>query len=454
MNYKISKKQLFFLLTLTFVLCIYISSYIFSLKFSIYGILLFAFLLNQLLLSILNKKNLKDLVYDEKKKVNLLIVGYREDPEYWTKCIQSIVEQTISFQTILFSIDGDDEEDMYMAETARKLIPHSKILLNKHAGKRNAIICGYKNLQSEHPSDYIIIIDSDTILDKNASLELVKCIDSDKQIGCATSNIKIFNINTLLTKIINARYSYAFNIERSYLSYLNIMNCCSGPLSIYRSSLIDDDFIHKFQNQSCCKHKIEPGDDRHQTLLIMMKGYKSKMTPYSICWTECPTQFKRFLRQQLRWMRSFYREQYWQFKCLTNQPYYLSIIMTYEILFPYLIIGWVLYLFYNPFASLYLIAKSFLLTTLIAIIRTIFIVIYTSEIKNIYNVFYLYIYFCTLIPLKVLALFTLFDNNWITSNRLYRRNNLSFDIVLMYLTIIIWNSLLFTGLFLNIHSYM
>ena len=57
-----------------------------------------------------------------------------------------------------------------------------------------------------------------------------------------TSNIKIFNKENLLTKH-NARYSYAFNIERSYLSYLNIMNCCSGPLSIYRSKLIDEDLL-------------------------------------------------------------------------------------------------------------------------------------------------------------------------------------------------------------------
>ena len=450
----ISKKQIFFLLNLIFILCIYTSSYIFSLNFSIYGIILFTFLFIQLLFSIFNKNNLKNLHFDKTKKINLLVVGYREDPEYWKQCLESIKKQTISFQTILFSIDGDEEDDMYMAETARKLIPDSKILLNNHAGKRSAIIHGYRNLQLRYPSDYIIIIDSDTILDKNACLELVKCIDSDEQIGCATSNIKIFNINTLLTKIINARYAYAFNIERSYLSYLNIMNCCSGPLSIYRSSLITEAFLDKFKNQSCYKHKIEPGDDRHQTLLIMMKGYKSKMTPFSICWTECPTQFKRFLRQQLRWMRSFYREQYWQFKCLTNQPYCLSIIMTYEILFPYLIIGWVLYLFYNPYSSLYLIIKSFLLTTFIAIIRTVFIVIYTSDVQNLYNIFYLYIYFCTLIPLKVLALFTIFDNNWITSNRLYRTNSLSFDIILMYLSILIWNLLLFSGIMINIHSYI
>ena len=448
----ISKKHVFFFVIFFIIITIYISSYIYALKFSVYGVILFTFLLNQLLLSLLNKRDLRNLHFNNEKKINILVVGYRENPEFWKKCIESVNNQSISFQKILFSIDGDEEEDIEMGETAKQIIPSSELLLNNHGGKRSAIIHGYKYLQSNYPSDYIIIIDSDTILDKDACLHLVKCIDSDEQIGCATSNIKIFNNNTLLTKIINARYSYAFNIERSYLSYLNIMNCCSGPLSIYRSKLIDEDFIEKFKNQSMLQYKIEPGDDRHQTLLIMMKGYKSKMTPYSICWTECPTQFKRFLRQQLRWMRSFYREQYWQFKALKKQPYILSLVMTYEILFPYLIIGWVLYLFYNPFSSIYLIIKSFLLTTFIALLRTMFIVVYTNDIENMYNIFYLYIYFATLIPLKVLAFFTMFDNNWITSNRLHIKSNLSFDIILMYASIIIWNILLINGFF-NILLY-
>ena len=443
----ISKKQLFFFITFSVIMIIYISSYVFSLNFSIYGLILFSFLFTQLILSILNKRDLCNLSFNKNKKINILVVGYRENPEYWKKCIESILNQSISFQKILFSIDGDEEEDIQMGEIAKSLIPSSDLLLNIHGGKRSAIIYGYQYLQSKYPSDYIIIIDSDTILDENACLHIIKCIDSDDKIGCVTSNIKIFNKENFLTKIINARYSYAFNIERSYLSYLNIMNCCSGPLSIYRSKLIDEDFIQKFKNQSCCKHKVEPGDDRHQTLLIMMKGYKSKMSPYSICWTECPTQFKRFLRQQLRWMRSFYREQYWQYKALKNQPYCLSLVMTYEILFPYLIIGWVLYLFYNSYSSIFLIIKSFILTTFIALIRTIFIVIYTNDLENIYNIFYLYIYFVTLIPLKVLALFTIFDNNWITSNRLHITSNLSFDIILMYCSIIIWNILLINGFF-------
>ena len=442
-------KYSFFWIFLSIFFSIYVLSFFQFIPVSMYGLFLVLFMINQLIMARLNFKQNKNIVFNQESKQNIkydiLVVGYRENEEYWDKCLQSIKKQSLFPHKIVISIDGDDQEDVYMYDKAKEIFHDAMILLNNHKGKRNAIYEGYQTIQSISNSDYIIIIDSDTVLEKNACLELVKCIHSDEKIGCATSNIKIFNINTILTKIINARYAYAFNIERAYLSYLSIMNCCSGPLSIYRKKLISKEFLEKFNNQSCCKHKIEPGDDRHQTLLILKEGYKSKMTSLSICYTECPTTLTRFLQQQLRWCRSFYREQYWQFKSIEKQPFYLSIIMIYEIFFPYFIIGWIVYLlwFYNT--TFFLFMKSFIICCSIILIRTIFIIFYTSDFKNIYNIFYLFIYILCIIPIKLYALCTLVINNWVTSNRKFLKNICSYDILLMYFTIILWNACLILG---------
>ena len=104
--------------------------------------------MNQLLLFLLNKRDLKHLHFNNKKKINILVIGYRE--KFWKKCIESVNNQSISFQKILFSIDGDEEEDIEMGETAKRIIPSSELLLNNHGGKRSAIIYGYKYLQSNY----------------------------------------------------------------------------------------------------------------------------------------------------------------------------------------------------------------------------------------------------------------------------------------------------------------
>ena len=450
------KKYIFFLLFISIFFSIYVLSFFEMIPVSMYGIFLIIFMINQLIMAKLNYNHNKKLSNNNKISIHgydILVVGYRENEEYWEKCLQSIKDQSITPEKIIISIDGDDEDDVYMYDIAKRIHENAIILLNYHKGKRNAIYEGYQTIQNLSNSEYIVIVDSDTVLDKDACKFLLQCIHSDEKIGCATSNIKIFNNNTLLTKIINARYAYAFNIERAYLSYLNIMNCCSGPLSIYRKKLITKEFLDKFNNQSCCKNKIEPGDDRHQTLLILKEGFKSKMTSLSICYTESPTSLVRFLKQQLRWCRSFYREQYWQFKSIDKQPYYLSIIMIYEIFFPFFIVGWILYLLLINDTTFFLLVKSFIICVSIIFIRTFFLICYTCELKNSYNVFYLFIYILFIIPIKLYSILTLIINNWITSNRKFLKEMCSYDVLLMFLFIITWISILGYGSFQIVYKH-
>jgi hyaluronan synthase len=451
--YTRANKYLFFFLFFATIIFLYSLSYLTTFYVSMYAIVFFSLLLTQLIFS---KKNRQEELSKLKSVdvsnvyVDLLVVGYREDPDYWEKCLQSIKNQNFDKQkmNICVSIDGNSDEDLYMFGIASTILPDAFILTNEHGGKRSAIAHGYHhllNIDYVCRSKFIVIIDSDTILDKDSLTNLVKCIESDDSIGCATGNIKIFNKINLLTRIINARYAYAFNIERSYQSYFNIMTCCSGPLSIYRKSLITRDFIEKFRTQSIAGNHIEPGDDRHQTLMILSQGFKSRMTPFSVCWTESPESFERFLRQQLRWMRSFYREQYWQFKALKKQPYILSVISTYELLFPFFVVSWIVFLLFFKDASLLLLLKSFAITIFVSLLKTVFLVLETKNISNSFNFLYLFIYLLFLIPAKLYAVFTLLDNNWKTSDRLVIRYNFNIDTYLLYSSIILWNACLLYG---------
>ena len=98
------KNHFFFLFCFTSVLFIYLFSYFYSLNFSIYGVILFSFLIIQLFFSILNKKEMIKIKNDCKNKiVNILVVGYREDPEYWQNCLKSIKIQTCKINKIQFN---------------------------------------------------------------------------------------------------------------------------------------------------------------------------------------------------------------------------------------------------------------------------------------------------------------------------------------------------------------
>ena len=446
-------KRLIFWLFLLLLTIAYLMSFWSRFSISVYGMVMGCMLLLQVTGSTVNfymMRKASNTVDVSNERVSTVVVGYREDSVYWKRCLESIKAQSfIANMDIVISIDGDEKDDLYMQECAAEVFDNSvayKVLLNKHGGKRSALLHAFRYLLNDDIyTPYIVLVDSDTILDTNAVEELTKSIHSSDKIGCATSNISIFNQSNLLTKIVNARYSYAFNVERSYQSAFGVMTCCSGPLSIYRSSvLLHTDFLDRFEKQSIFKCKIEPGDDRHLTLMVMKSGFQSKLCPFSRCSTESPETFGRFLRQQLRWMRSFFRENYWQYKCLDSQPVVLSFISVYELMFPFYIFGWICYLMACN-ASVEILLKSVALTSLVSCARTAIVVSYTRNANSMYNGMYLFLYLFALLPIKMYAFATMREQGWMTSSRRLITANYSMDCIAMICIVALWNTFIIMG---------
>lgn len=433
-------KYLYFFLFALISITFYICSYLNLLPISIYGCLIALYFTIQMTLCILNRLAINKLNISN-ASVSLLVVGYREDRTYWENCIKSILIQTHPIDCIIISIDGNDEGDLYMKEIADDILLESgktyKVLLNNHGGKREAICSGLEYFINNLTSKYIFFIDSDTVLDSDATKYLVTCVDSDTKNGCATGNLLVFDTH-FLGKLVNARYAYAFNIERSSLSYFGVMNCCSGPLSIYKSEVFNQDFINEFKNQTFWGIKCGPGDDRHLTNMFLIRGYKSKQTHLTIGYTESPATFIRFIKQQTRWMRSFFREQYWQFLAIKNQSVFLSIVTQYEILYPIFVFAWLCNII--PSHSGHLLIR--LMTTMLGIItiRTVILCIFMKSFNYIYNILYLPLFMFFLLPLKVYCLFTMHRMNWITSSRIKVINKIDFELILTVLLMLIWDA--------------
>jgi len=441
------------------VCCFLILAYpysIFSNHNVFFGVLILVYFISQMGLATRNYLSMKSLTIgqDGAPDVVLMVVGYRENPDYWRACLESI--RTIDYPSIRgvhAFVDGDEEEDRYMTtifndvflgeyESARSRSIH----LLPHRGKRHAMADGFRRIRDTHPDNpYIIVIDSDTILEKDSVRRLVACIHESDNIGCATGNIQIFNTKTILSKIVNARYAYAFTIERSAMSAVGVMNCCSGPFSIYRQSLLDEQFIDDFVHQTFCGKEVGPGDDRHATLLLMNRGYQSKQNPFAIVYTETPESLHRYFQQQLRWMRSFYREQFWQVSAIPKQNIYLAIITAYELFFPFLILV-------SFFPTFRLIDTSmsnriFFQRVAVAIsvifIRTFFLLGFNRmQLSSLWNIFVFPVYFLFLLPIKIYGLLTCGVQSWITSSRKTIFTTLNPDIFMIYTSIIGWNALL------------
>lgn len=382
--------------------------------------------------------------------VALLIVGYRENETYWEKCLQSILKSTYrNVNAVVAFIDGNEEEDRYMADIFQRIMLtddrfFSYVRLCPHQGKRHMLEQGYRYIRQEFPAnDYIIVIDSDTIIEPDGVEELVKCIDADKNNACATGNIQIFNRDTFLAKIIHSRYLYAFSIERSAQAYVGVMTCCSGPFSIYRQEYLTEDFLEQFIGDTFCGTPVAAGDDRMQTNLLLGKGYYSRQTPLAIATTETPDKLPRYIMQQARWSRSTIRCLSHQVRAIGKHHFYLAIITMYETLFPFLVLVSFLPTFnivHQNNDNIFFQRMGIALAVLV--LRTFILMAFNKMdfFSCVYNMFIFPLYFVFLLPVKMYAWSTPWIQSWMTSSRKTIFSQLNLDSFMVYLSILLWNT--------------
>jgi len=467
-----------FLIVSTFL---FFSIYAISFRYNIaigiscYGIIMIMYFLAQLVFSTLNNqlycklarndwvlKNSErsflnfenNTVVENPFKCVLIMVGHREREDYWEKALQSVKKlnpQNLSH--VYFIIDGNQEEDLYMSNKAHEIFDSCDldfvvdIIPISQRGKRGAMFYGFDRIRKDYPNQEnnidVVVSDSDTELHENSILRLQECLRSNTNNGCATGVLSIYNLHDgLLPKMIHARYNYAFMIERGATSYFGCMTCCSGPLSIYRLSVLNEMILKKFITQSFLTVKCEPGDDRHLTNLVLAQGYFARQTNFSKASTEAPETLYRFLNQQLRWSRSYFRELYWQLKAIEKQSYYLSFVTIYETLFPFFVTAWMIkILFFNrDIESVY---RGVLISVTILFIRTCILFSYMKQCITWYNLLYYPTYLTMLLPTKIYAVYSLLNNRWVTAPRFQKNLQCNFSSHFLFLTV--WNLMLITG---------
>lgn len=171
-----------------------------------------------------------------------------------------------------------------------------------NAGKREALAKG--TLMAKH--DLVVFVDSDSFLDPFAIRNLVQPF-KDSKMGGVSGRTDVANTYTnALTKMQAVRYYIAFRIMKAAESYFDAVTCLSGPLSCYRKDLVLQ-YMDAWLNQRFLGEKATFGDDRSMTNFIL-REHRTGYQDTAICNTIVPNSHHVFLKQQMRWKRSWLRE--------------------------------------------------------------------------------------------------------------------------------------------------
>ncbi|MCR4432089.1 MAG: glycosyltransferase [Tepidanaerobacteraceae bacterium] len=193
--------------------------------------------------------------------------------------------------------DLHKEEDRFLTKDRLKAV-----FMPKNGGKRSALINGVK--LARH--DLVAFVDSDSFLEPTAIKHLVQPFQ-DPKMGGVSGRTEVENKYTnSITKMQAVRYYIAFRIMKAAEAFFDSVTCLSGPLSCYRKDLVLKN-AESWLHQKFLGHPATFGDDRSLTNFIL-KTHRTYYQDSAICSTIVPSNMRVFLKQQMRWKRSWLRE--------------------------------------------------------------------------------------------------------------------------------------------------
>ena len=372
---------------------------------SIYGVIVLSYFAARILFHFCNKPFTKPF----RVSTSVIVPFYQETPEVFVSCLNSCLDQNPS-EVIVVDDGSIDLTNYNNAVALAKDHPNLVVLRQeKNQGKRHAQAVAFRIAKGK----ILVTVDSDTVLEENALTELLKPF-AESKIAAVTGQLSILNKSrNLLTRILNIRYIVAGGLERASYSYFRVVNCTSGPMSAYRKDLVLKN-LDNYLTQTHLGKKCTFGDDRHLTALILREGYSVFFQKTAKAKTMAPITFKSYAIQQLRWNRSFWRENLLATKWMWRRSVYLSFGTIMDMLLPFLYFAslvWSISVSYASF-TLFLLFPLFITAPSMAFVRN-YDYFRLTKAKDYFLVpLYSWLYLIVLLPITFFALFTTGQTGW------------------------------------------
>ena len=178
-------------------------------------------------------------------------------------------------------------------------------------------------------TDYIITIDSDTVLHPLAIKNIMnKLVNSDEKTVAIAGCLFVLNDKkNFITKLQQWDYTLGIFGVKLYQGNYNSTLVAQGAFSAYKTKFLKQ--IGDWQN--CV------GEDIVLTWQLLSKGYKTNFAKDAIAFTEVPETLKELLQQRKRWARGMI-EAFKKVKVITSRKlnFKTKFLMCMNLFFPFI----------------------------------------------------------------------------------------------------------------------
>jgi hyaluronan synthase len=270
--------------------------------FAVYGLVVVAYLVSRFAVALFYRAPAPT---GHAPKIAIVMPAFNEEQAIATS-LESLlaVEYPAGSLELVAVNDGSSDETLAEIERVAGAADGRVRVIHfpENRGKRAAMAAGIRATSAE----IIAFVDSDSVLEPDALRKLVRSF-ADLRVGAVCGHAEVLNTHqSWLTKMQAVRYFVAFRIIKAAESVFGAVTCCSGCFSAYRREAILP-HLPWWENQTFLGRKSTFGDDRSLTNCVLRSWqvvYDAEATSHTIV----PATLPQFLRQQVRWKRSWTRE--------------------------------------------------------------------------------------------------------------------------------------------------
>jgi len=266
--------------------------------------------------------------------ISILIAAYNEQDTIY-KTLESIIQQKYPNDVNIY-VANDGSNDGTLEEVNKFL------MINLYSNVRNIHIIdnptniGKANILNKAlervDDEYVITIDADTTLYKNALIDIVSHISnrSEKYVAVAGTVLCGNGNETIMTKIQEWDYFLGIASVKRIQSMCKATLVAQGAFSIYKTDVLK--IIGGWPDTI--------GEDIVLTWKMHSMGYNVSYTEDAICFTNVPTTYKAFFKQRRRWSRGLV-EAFKRYPELLFKWRRSTVFIWYNLMFPYIDVAFI-----------------------------------------------------------------------------------------------------------------
>ena len=345
---------------------------------------------------------------DYSPSISVLVPVFNEDPDTLLGVVQSIIDADYDGEKEIIVVDDGSTRDLKATYDVLETMPEVKIVkFSENKGNKWARAEGINQSSGE----ILVFLDSDTYVVEDCLKEIVQPFH-EESVGAVSGHLNVYNDETIMGKLQYGWYYTGFRVYRGAEDYMRMVSCCPGALSAYRKSTLTPELMDDWLNGTFIGLEVTAGVDRALTNLVL-KDHDVRFQYTAQANTVVPTTFRQYLRQQVRWKKSWIRENvllasFIHCKGFKSLFFYLSFVLH---IANYIVLGRV---FFWDILQLHSVWFATFYTLGVLLTGFIYALFCRKQKHWQWRILFPAFYSILSLPLLVYSLLTLYDTSWMT----------------------------------------